>query len=122
MDPARPGNPKNLLTLQEAAHRLAVSVDVLLEWNEHHILKPTITPTGEIGYTEEQLKQFLQIRESLQANQAIQKTSQSSSEKQPGRADFQYGEKSSHERKSSKPNLYQRFVRWVGEGFYTDDF
>lgn len=63
MDPIRPVDSNNLLTLQQAAQRLAVSVDVLLQWNEHNILKPTITPTGEVGYREEQINQFLGIRQ-----------------------------------------------------------
>jgi hypothetical protein len=71
MDLVRPVDPTKLLTLQQAAQRLAVSVDVLLKWNEHNILKPTITPTGEVGYREEQINQFLGIR------QVTQSTSQS---------------------------------------------
>ena len=58
MDLARPVEPEKLLTLQQAAQRLAVSVDVLLQWNEHNILKPTITHTGEVGYQEEQINKF----------------------------------------------------------------
>lgn len=67
MDSARPGNPQSFLSLQEAAQRLAVSVDVLLKWNEHNILKPTITNTGQVGYREEQINQFLTIRQLSQA-------------------------------------------------------
>jgi len=66
MDIARPIESKKLLTLQEAALKLAVSVDVLLQWNEHNILKPTITPTGEVGYREEQINKFLGIRQLTQ--------------------------------------------------------
>ncbi|HSW88919.1 MAG TPA: MerR family transcriptional regulator, partial [Candidatus Saccharimonadales bacterium] len=61
MEPARP-TIKKLITLQQAAEKLAVSVDTLLSWNEHHILKPTISSDGQIGYTEEQLDQFSKIK------------------------------------------------------------
>ncbi len=66
MDPARPSNPSNYLTLKEAAESLAVSVDVLLSWNDNNILKPTITPTGEVGYTKQQVEQFMAIRSNSQ--------------------------------------------------------
>lgn len=66
MDPARPSNPSNYLTLKQAAQSLAVSVDVLLSWNENNILKPTILPTGEVGYAKQQIDQFLKIRNSSQ--------------------------------------------------------
>ena len=61
MDLARPVEPEKLLTLQEAADKLAVSVDVLLYWNQCNILKPTIMPTGQVGYPLEQINQFLGI-------------------------------------------------------------
>lgn len=67
MDLTRPVDSEQLLTLQQAAQRLAVSIDVLLQWNEHNILKPTITPTGEVGYREEQIDKFLGIRQSAQS-------------------------------------------------------
>lgn len=63
MDSARPGNPIKLLTLNEAAQKLSVTVEVLLKWNEHNILKPTITLQGEIGYTQNQIDQFMAIRQ-----------------------------------------------------------
>lgn len=63
MDSARPNNTKNLLSLKQAAERLAVSTDVLLNLNEFNILKPTITLSGEIGYTEEQIENFLIIQQ-----------------------------------------------------------
>lgn len=65
MDPARPSNSKSLVSLQEAAQLLGVPVHTLLTWNEHNILKPTITPTGHVGYTQEQIQHFLEIRQSL---------------------------------------------------------
>lgn len=71
MDYTRPGNPQKLLTLREAALKLGVSVDVLLKWNEYHILKPTITQTGEIGYTHDQINEFQTIRQFLQAQGQI---------------------------------------------------
>src|SRR5688500_2541902 len=67
MDSARPKNSKKLLTLQEAAKKLAVSSETLLKWNELHILKPTITHEGQIGYTEEQVEHFMHLKASLPA-------------------------------------------------------
>jgi hypothetical protein len=58
-----PKNTKNLLTLKEAAVKLGVTVDELLNWNEYNILKPTITLTGEIGYTSEQIENFIKIQQ-----------------------------------------------------------
>lgn len=59
MDTARPNNSGRLITLKEASERLNVSIETLLSWNQHNILKPTITTEGHVGYTEEQLDQFL---------------------------------------------------------------
>ncbi len=73
MDSTRPVGLEQLLTLQQAAQKLAVSIDVLLKWNEFNILKPTITQTGEIGYTQQQIDQFLAIR---QATRAVTKLEQ----------------------------------------------
>jgi hypothetical protein len=67
MYPTRPDGQK-LITLQEAAQKLAVSIDVLLKWNEINILKPTITALGQVGYTEEQVNHFLAIRKLSQEN------------------------------------------------------
>ena len=52
-----------LLSLTQAAAKLSVSPDTLLRWNNSNILTPTITPTGEIGYKEEQINQFLAIQQ-----------------------------------------------------------
>lgn len=62
MDAARPSNPNNLFSLQQAAQFLAVEIEVLLKWNEHDILKPIITSSGEIAYTKDQLEKFNTIR------------------------------------------------------------
>lgn len=72
MDSNRPENPQVLLSLEETAVKLAVSVDVLLKWNEFNILKPTITQDGKIGYTQEQIDQFLSIRTPLQPTKIIE--------------------------------------------------
>jgi DNA-binding transcriptional MerR regulator len=57
-----PAEFKKLLTLKQAAELLSVSIETLLAWNEHQILKPTITSEGQIGYSEDQIEQFLRIR------------------------------------------------------------
>src|SRR5581483_12448134 len=62
----RPENSEKLLTLQEAAQQLAATPDVLLLWNEYNILKPTITQSGQIGYTQKQIDQFLTIQKLTQ--------------------------------------------------------
>jgi len=63
MNSSQSGNPQNLLTLQEAAQALGVTPDVLLLWNEHNILKPTITQSGKIGYSKNQIDQFSSLRQ-----------------------------------------------------------
>ena len=79
MNPSRPSNSfEKLLSLEEAAKKLNVSVDALLKANKHNILKPTITSDGKIGYSEAQISKFLRIRNLTQINnQKIQ----------PGRVD-----------------------------------
>lgn len=69
MDIARSTRQQKMLTLQEAAKKLGVPVETLLVWNEYNILKPTITPTGTVGYTEAQIAQFLRIQQAFQAPQ-----------------------------------------------------
>jgi hypothetical protein len=51
-----------LLSLKEAAEKLGVPSTLLLAWNEHNILKPTITQSGEAGYTKEQIDSFIAIQ------------------------------------------------------------
>jgi DNA-binding transcriptional MerR regulator len=60
-----PDHSKKLIPLQEAASKLSVSIETLHQWNEHNILKPTFTVSGEIGYTAEQIERFLIIRKKL---------------------------------------------------------
>ncbi|MGI8419437.1 MAG: MerR family transcriptional regulator, partial [Candidatus Levyibacteriota bacterium] len=121
MDSARPGDPKKLFTIQEAAHKLAVSVDVLLEWNESHILKPTITSTGEIGYTENQLNKFQQIQRTLLTPTKTEVQSKSE-EAKPGRAHAAPEEPIVPPVQPSRNGLYRRFINWIGNGFYEDEF
>jgi hypothetical protein len=54
---------KQLFNLKETAERLGVSIETLILWNENNILKPTITRTGEVGYRDEQINQFLAIQQ-----------------------------------------------------------
>src|SRR6266568_2799500 len=121
MDSARPGDPQKFLSLKDAALKLAVSVDVLLKWNEQNILKPTITPEGEVGYTEAQINHFIEIRGAAKKTAPLYET-KTPLHNEPGRAEGVFHNLSFKEEKKSKPNLYQRFVHWVGRGFYQDDF
>jgi len=61
MDTTRP-LPQQLISLQDAAIKLDVPVSQLLRWNEVNILKPTITHTGHVGYTQLQLEEFIRIK------------------------------------------------------------
>ncbi|MBN1168308.1 hypothetical protein JXA63_00300 [Candidatus Woesebacteria bacterium] len=54
------------ISLKKAAEVLNVSIETLLEWNELNIFKPTITQSGEIGYTDQQLTRFIELRKTLQ--------------------------------------------------------
>jgi hypothetical protein len=76
MDSARPSSPVKLFTMNETAQQLAVSVDILLKWNELNILKPTITPLGEIGYSEEQINHFISIQKIITTDNQITNSNQ----------------------------------------------
>src|SRR6185369_3764553 len=116
--------PEKLLSLKQAAEKLAVSVDVLLAWNEHNILKPTITSEGQIGYTEKQLDQFSAIRKILipLATQAEQITTvQEPTEfittaQTPAHTNQPADEQPKHD------SFYRKFIKWAGNEFYSDDF
>lgn len=60
---SHPTSNPEVIPLEIAAQILSVSVDTLLKWNENNILKPTITLTGQAGYREDQITQFLAIRQ-----------------------------------------------------------
>ncbi|HSW96636.1 MAG TPA: MerR family transcriptional regulator [Candidatus Saccharimonadales bacterium] len=122
MEPARP-TIKKLVTLQQAAEKLAVSVDTLLSWNEHHILKPTISSDGQIGYTEEQLDQFSKIKRfSSPPEYSVNEIHEPHSSNIPAEntpTDFPSEAPSNI---PGKLSLYHTFIKWVGNGFYTDEF
>jgi len=62
MDLSNSNNQRKLITLKDAAQLLGVSVDALIQWNDFNILKPTITLSGEVGYTKEQIDKFISIQ------------------------------------------------------------
>lgn len=64
-----PVQTAKFITLKEASELLSVPVSTLITWNEHHILKPTILQTGEVGYTKEQIDHFLTIQQSFRASE-----------------------------------------------------
>src|SRR6266480_243436 len=72
MNTAQQNNLQNLLTLKQAAEKLQVPVETLLLWNQNNILKPTITPDGQVGYAPEQINQFLTIRQLIQTPTQVQ--------------------------------------------------
>ena len=52
----------SFLSLENTAKILSVPVETLLSWNEHNILKPTVSPTGQVVYRQDQIDQFLAIQ------------------------------------------------------------
>src|SRR4051794_1033100 len=100
MNPSHPDNSQKLLTLKEAAQKLGVTAEKMLEWNEHNILKPTMTPDGQIGYTEEQVNRLAQINGGNEAG------------------NLERENKTKTDRKSF--SLYEALIRWLGNGFYHD--
>lgn len=68
MNTAHQSTNETLLSLKEASQRLNVSIDTLILWNQHNILKPTITKEGVVGYTEHQLTQFVIMRNLMLEN------------------------------------------------------
>lgn len=111
MDPARPSNPPKLLSLQETAQRLAVSVDVLRKLSEQNILMPTISDSGEVGYTEEQIEHFLQLKNSSTPHTESISTS----------TNHLSGRAGGHGLGERTP-LPQRVLHWLGGGFYQDEY
>ncbi|HYK08957.1 MAG TPA: hypothetical protein VEW42_05655, partial [Candidatus Eisenbacteria bacterium] len=110
MDKSDSSQAQKLISLHDASQILGVSTDVLLNWNEHQILKPTITQSGEIGYTQTQINQFLKIQQSLQ-------TEVSSGQIAPD-AESQ----DTDSMQSRKRSFIQNFFRIVGGEFYYDSF
>jgi hypothetical protein len=74
MKPAQK-NSKQFIGLKQAAEILSVEPETLIRWNEQNILKATITPQGEIGYTLSQIHDFLKIK-----NQSENETGPNTSE------------------------------------------
>ena len=70
-----PDNHQKLLNIQQVAVMLSVPVETLLLWNDHNILKPTITLSGEVGYGEEKINQFLAIQKRFSASEVTAATS-----------------------------------------------
>ena len=74
MDSSNSNNQRKLLTLKDAAQLLGVSVDALIQWNDFNILKPTITLSGEVGYTQEQIDIFISIQRPAHSSEITQRT------------------------------------------------
>ena len=78
MESSFPNNQAKYLTLIQAAQKLSVSVDVLLQWNDFNILKPTITQRGQIVYSQEQIDKFLEAQQLLYKKVEAESTTVSS--------------------------------------------
>ncbi len=125
MDSARPGNnPSKFLSSEEAAHKMAVSVAELTSWDKQNILKPTVTPDGQTGYTEEQLNNFISDNQTFfQTKLTHSETSDEESEGRPGRAaNATEGDPLRRVGSTSHISLYKRFLNWIGGKYYNDDF
>ncbi len=110
---------KKLLSLQEASEILGVLPEVLINWNEHQILKATITESGEIGYSKEQLSKFQTITSSPQEEVAISPSQPATSVKLP---EAEIASPSSIVSAFSLKTLIGRILHWIGIGFYEDEF
>lgn len=64
MDPTRP-NYSKILSPDQAAQKLGVSIDTLYLWSNHNILTPLSNPDGSIGYSQDQIAYFQSIRRSI---------------------------------------------------------
>jgi len=120
MDSARPVDPSQLCTFEEAAQKIAVSFVELKELDRKNLLKPSVAQDGNLFYTQEQLDSFLankdtllsQIESSLNVNGGM-----------PGRA-TNVAENTNLRRvgTSSGRNLYQKILQWIGYIHYNDDY
>src|SRR5258706_8430702 len=109
MDSTDPNSKTNLLTRTQAAHRLAVSVNRLLELEKQQLLKPTVTLTGERLYSTEQLDNFVKNKN---LNNDLQNPTPSvNKDVQPAQ----------HVSKSGG-NFYHKSVKWLGRGRYNEKY
>src|SRR5581483_3160648 len=115
-----PDNSQKLLSLKQAAKKLGVSVEILIDWNKHDILKPSITPDGEIGYTENQIDQFLLIQQKNLASETP--ASNEIKDEQPEAVVEEPTLLPSSPIARRKTGVYQKFVSWIGNGFYQDEY
>src|SRR5258708_7616138 len=117
MDSARPGNPPIILSQEDAALRLAVTVDVLTELTSQGIIHPTLTESGELGYPESQINHVLEHKTAILLSSSHLKNQSLSEEAEPGRADAASEEVNTPPVRSSQ-GMSERFLHWVGNGFY----
>jgi hypothetical protein len=138
MDSARPLNSNKLLTLQEAAQKLAISIDALIELNDNGTLMPTVSNDGFVSYSEEQIERYLEYPAKIEAvtvNETkspeglseVELVSQEPLQEQAGRAESEaeYVIEDAEASPSSGPaneSMFERLVSWAGNGFYQDDF
>ncbi len=109
MDSTDPNSKTNLLTRTQAAHRLAVSVNRLLELEKQQLLKPTVTLTGERLYSTEQLDNFVKNKN---LNNDLQNPTSSVNK------DVQTTQHVS----KSDGNFYHKSVKWLGRGRYSEKY
>lgn len=117
MDSARPLSSNKLLTLHEAAQRLAISVDDLIELNENNILVPTVSKEGFVSYSQAQIETYLHPEKIEEPKAEL--VSQEPLTEKAGRAESEAKQITSG---PADESLFQRLVRLAGNGFYEDNF
>ncbi len=116
MDSARPGNPPKLLSFEETARRMVVSVAVLKDWDKQNTLKPITTPSGKTGYTEEQITSFLLAKHLDESYPLQSATTQKANGGKPGRAANVTKEENRHVGATSDNEVDQLFF-WKSRKF-----
>ena len=136
MDSARQVDSKKLLNLQQAAEKLGLPVDALIDLSENNILVPTVGKNGLISYPEEQIERYLHPEafiEEVKPEIEVKKVEQPIEEplqEQARRAESEVAiivsapvaEKEPIPSGPTSESVFDKLVRWAGNGFYQDAF
>jgi len=104
--PDKPDKANETLTLRESAEILGVTSETLLQWNENNILKASITSNGEIGYSKNQIDQFLQIKNQQQSDIKEERASQ----------------ETAYSGQTPNSGFLGKLLDWLGYKFYEDEY